>query len=216
MALNELQEMAQEWKFKSGDILWGRRIARRFFVVLQGSVKVELEGNSNRNGQKVLLYVLGPGEFFGQAGLLSRSTDSCIVTAADSGQALLFSARPFLSLAERYPGVLLKMLRELQSRLYKSHQRISRFLFADAYEKVASVLVEFIDRQNGSARKGQPLNIELLPRRDWASMAGVRRETFARTLSAFQRAGLIRVEGQMIAVLNPTRLRREASRSQAP
>jgi CRP-like cAMP-binding protein len=215
MALGELQEMAREWIFKSGDILRGRKAASGFFVVTEGSVKVELQSNGNKNGHKVLLYVLGPGEFFGQTGLLHRSGDACVVTAAEPGRALLFPAEPFLGLAERYPGVLLKMLRELQSRLYKSHERISRFLFADAYEKVASVLVELIERRNGSAANDEPLSIEMLPRSDWANMAGVRRETFARTLSAFQRAGLIRMEGQKIAVLNAERLRREASRSRA-
>ena len=63
-----------------------------------------------------------------------------------------------------------------------------------------------------------PLNIGtevplLLTRKEVADLAGLSRETLTRVLADFQRAGVVRIEGRHIAIVNPAKLRREATRS---
>ncbi len=104
------------------------------------------------------------------------------------------------------------MLTALSRRLRKADEKISRLVFADAYEKVASVLMDII------AEKKIPLNIGTeiplsLTRKELADVAGLSRETLTRVIADFRKAGLVRVDGRRLVIVNPVKLTREASRS---
>ena len=44
-------------------------------------------------------------------------------------------------------------------------------------------------------------------------MVGLSRETLTRVNADFKRAGVLRIEGRHIPIINPAKLKREASRS---
>ena len=117
-----------------------------------------------------------------------------------------------MSFIEKHPAVLLGMLGALSARLSRAEQRISRLVFADAYEKVASLLTEALEETKTSLDAGAEVALPL-SHKELASLAGVSRETFTRIMNGFQKAGVIRIKSRRIAIINPARLKREATRS---
>ncbi len=117
-----------------------------------------------------------------------------------------------MSFIENHPGVLLGILAALSARLSKAEQRISRLVFADAYEKVAGLLTDALDETKTSVDAGVEIALPL-SRKELASLVGVSRETFTRIMSGFQKAGVIRVKSRCVAIMNPARLKREATKS---
>lgn len=106
----------------------------------------------------------------------------------------------------------MKMLTALSRRLRKADEKISRLVFADAYEKVASVLMDIVEEKKIPFNIGAEIPLSLT-RQELADLVGLSRETLTRVMADFQRAGLVRIEGRRISIVNPAKLKREATRS---
>ncbi len=82
---------------------------REFFVLLEGAVDVR------RKGKK--LNVLGPGDFFGEIALVSRSPRTATVTATADSRLLVVTASAFRGLLDHSPRIQLRVLEALADRL---------------------------------------------------------------------------------------------------
>jgi CRP-like cAMP-binding protein len=82
--------------------------AYAFYVVIDGSVRVELPGRP---------VVLGTGDFFGEMALIDGEVRSATVSAVDDVFAMLISRAKFLKLLEAEPKIALAIMATLTRRL---------------------------------------------------------------------------------------------------
>jgi CRP-like cAMP-binding protein len=82
---------------------------REFFVLLEGGADVR------RKGRK--LNTLGPGDFFGEIALVSRSPRTATVTTTADSRLLLITATAFRGLLEHSPRIQIRVLEALADRL---------------------------------------------------------------------------------------------------
>ncbi|MBA3348687.1 MAG: cyclic nucleotide-binding domain-containing protein [Actinobacteria bacterium] len=82
---------------------------REFFVLLEGSAVVR------RGGRKV--NVLGPGDFFGEIALVSRSPRTATVTTTLPSRLLVITDASFRTLLDHSPRIQLRVLEALADRL---------------------------------------------------------------------------------------------------
>ena len=82
---------------------------REFFVLLEGSATVR------RGGRKV--NVLGPGDFFGEIALVSRSARTATVTTTAPSRLLVITESRFRSLLDHSPRIQIRVLEALADRL---------------------------------------------------------------------------------------------------
>ena len=82
---------------------------QEFFVLLEGSAVVR------RGGRKV--NTLGPGDFFGEIALVSRSPRTATVTTTTPARLLVITAGSFRSLLDHSPRIQLRVLEALADRL---------------------------------------------------------------------------------------------------
>ncbi len=80
--------------------------ADRFYLVDAGRLRV----SQSRNGAPVTLRVLGPGDVFGEIGLLERTPRTATVTALVDGNLLALDGRAFLELVGSGPGLSTRLL----------------------------------------------------------------------------------------------------------
>lgn len=80
-----------------------------FFVVLEGTVRIE------RNGDPIA--ELGPGEFFGEIALLDGGPRTATVVAESDMTLLGLTAWEFKALLSQYPSITLKLLEQVAARL---------------------------------------------------------------------------------------------------
>lgn len=85
---------------------------REFFVLLEGSAVVR------RGGRKV--NVLGPGDFFGEIALVSRSPRTATVTTTVPARLLVITDGSFRSLLDHSPRIQLRVLEALADRVAPS------------------------------------------------------------------------------------------------
>ncbi len=82
---------------------------REFFILLDGSAEV------TSKGQKV--NELGPGDFFGEIALVSRSPRTATVRTTTDARLLVITAGSFRTLLEHSPRIQIRVLEALADRL---------------------------------------------------------------------------------------------------
>jgi CRP-like cAMP-binding protein len=84
-------------------------LARQFFILTDGWADVR------RNGRKV--NTMGPGDFFGEIGLLTDRLTSASVKTTSPARALVITRASFKSLLRDSPNIQLKVLKALAQRV---------------------------------------------------------------------------------------------------
>jgi alkyl hydroperoxide reductase subunit AhpC len=97
--LESLAEQAEKVTFGDGDtIVAGGDTADRFFVIAQGEVRVT---RRTPEDEEIELATLGPGQFFGEVGLLAETRRTATVRAIGDVELLALSWQEFQETLER-------------------------------------------------------------------------------------------------------------------
>jgi len=205
----ELQQLAsvmreQHYK-KHTTIVYVDDPGSALYILKSGLVKVTIE---DQNGDEMILRMLYPTDFFGDMSLLDGRPRSATVTTQEPSEVLTISREPFLSIIEKSPKILLKITAVLSERLRKANELIHSLAFFDVYGKVARVLLNLAAERGRATEQGTVIDMRLT-QQELAELAGMTRETMARTLREFQQAGCIRVESGIISILEVGMLQRE-------
>jgi len=108
--LGRIARIADEIDLPEGKKLIGQGdSARQFFVLLDGWADVR------RNGRKV--NTMGPGDFFGEIGLVTDRLATATVTTTTPARALVITRASFKGLLRDSPSVQLKVLQALAQRI---------------------------------------------------------------------------------------------------
>jgi CRP-like cAMP-binding protein len=106
----EVAKIADEVDVEEGKVLTREGdTGREFFVLLEGAATVE------QGGRRV--NTLGPGDFFGEIALVSRSPRTATVTATTPSSLLVITPSSFRALLDHSPRIQLRVLEALADRL---------------------------------------------------------------------------------------------------
>jgi len=160
------------------------------YIVLSGRLKVMM---SDADGKEVILNILGPGEFFGEMGLIDDAPRSASVVAIEPCELLSISKRDFKRcLADNFE-MTMALMRGLVRRLRDADRKIGSLALLDVYGRVARLLLDMSETVNG-----QKMVTRRLPKQDIAKMIGASREMVSRVMKDLQLGGYIEMRGSNI------------------
>ena len=160
-------------------------------VLINGSARVL---NSDEEGREVILSILGPGDFFGEMGLIDGSPRSADVVAAESCELLVMSKADFKKCLQENFEVALNIMTRLVQRLRDADRKIESLALMDVYGRVAKLLLEFSEEKGGVRIINRRLT-----KQDIAKMIGASREMVSRVMKDLEASGYIHVEdGQIV------------------
>jgi CRP/FNR family cyclic AMP-dependent transcriptional regulator len=162
------------------------------YIVINGRLKVLM---SDEQGREVILSILGPGDFFGEMGLLDDSLRSASVVTLDACELLTISKTDFKrSLAENF-DLSLNVMRGLVQRLREADRKIGSLALMDVYGRVARLLLEMAEDVDG-----EKVVVNKLSKQDIAKMIGASREMVSRVMKDLQLGGYLEVRGRTIVL----------------
>ena len=160
------------------------------YIVISGRLKVMM---GDADGKEVILSILGPGEFFGEMGLIDDSPRSASVLTIEPCELLCIAKRDFKKcLAENFE-MAMAVMRGLVRRLREADRKIGSLALLDVYGRVARLLLDMSENVNG-----QKIVTKRLPKQDIAKMIGASREMVSRVMKDLQMGGYIEVRGSSI------------------
>ena len=108
--LEELAKVTEDLEVEAGKVLCREgETAREFFVILEGDVDVDRDGERVRT--------LGPGDFFGEIALVEHVRRTATVTARTPLRFFVLTSQAFYGLLDRQQGVERQVLRALARRV---------------------------------------------------------------------------------------------------
>ncbi len=190
-AVGSMRQYAKgERLFHEGDLAEG------FFVVASGRVRVF---KMAWDGREQTLHILGPGEPVGEVPVFAGTQFPASAEALDSVTACFFPREALLAAYTHHPDLALAMLAVLARRLREFTRLIENLSLKEMPQRLAAYLVHRVEGQGGVVR----LDIS---KGTLATILGASQETLSRSLSRLAEAGLIRVEGRTIVLLERARL----------
>ncbi len=163
------------------------------YFVLSGALKVQV---SDEEGREVILSMLGPGELFGEMGVLDDHPRSATVLAVESSDVVVIGKSDFKRCLTENPDVSLFIMRNLTKRLRMADRSIESLALLDVYGRVARLLLEAAEMVDG-----RKVVTHKLSKQDIAKMIGASREMVSRVMRDLTAQGLIQErDGQLFLV----------------
>ncbi|MFQ6047184.1 MAG: Crp/Fnr family transcriptional regulator [Gemmatimonadales bacterium] len=196
--LTRLAKMAhtREYARNAVVLLQGDRV-EALYVVLDGHVKLVVTGD---DGREVIISTRGPGDFFGEMSLLDDLPQSTHAIAMEDSQLLVLQRNDFHTFLDRIPQITFGLLRAFCRRLRKADKRISSLTMQEVPQRVAHLLLELADENDG-VRIPQQLTHQVM-----AQMVGSTRETVSRTMRELTSKGVVEVTREAVQLPERRRL----------
>jgi len=167
------------------------------YIIIAGRVKVQ---RADKEGREVILAVLGSGEYFGEMSLIDGMPHSASVFTLENCELLTLNKDDFRTVLANHSDIAMAVMRGLVQRLRAADGKIASLALLDVYGRVARVLVEFSEMQDGQrVVKGK------LPRQELAKMVGASREMVSRVMRDLENDGFITVREDNSLLLNEER-----------
>jgi CRP/FNR family cyclic AMP-dependent transcriptional regulator len=177
---------------RASTVMAGGDATDSLYIVLSGRLKVMM---SDAEGKEVILSILGPGEFFGEMGLIDDSPRSASVVSIEACELLAITKRDFKKcLAENFE-MTMAVMRGLVRRLREADRKIGSLALLDVYGRVARLLLDMSETVDG-----EKIVTKRLPKQDIAKMIGASREMVSRVMKDLQMGGYIEVRGSNIVL----------------
>lgn len=208
--LSELEAIAaatSEQRVPAGTVLFRRGDpCDGFHVIVLGRVKLALLTPA---GAEKVVEILDPGQSFGEAVMFIGRPYNLFAEALADSLLLHVGRSATLEAVAGNAGFARCMLDELAQRQCRLVADIEAYTLKSATERVIGYLLAALAEAPGP---GQPADVVLAASKSvLASRLNITREHFSRILHELSLAGLIRVSGRNIHILDPAGLRARKS-----
>jgi len=159
--------------------------ATSFFILLDGHLRV---AKLTPAGQQVVVRFVAPGEIFGVAKAIGRTTYPATATAVVDSVALVWPSAAWPRLIEKNPALATNALQTVGSRLQEAHTRVVEMSTEQVERRVAHALLRLAKQAGRKVEEGVRIDFPI-SRQDVAEMTGTTLHTVSRILSAWEAQG---------------------------
>jgi CRP-like cAMP-binding protein len=171
--------------------------------VAEGRVKLV---KHSEGGRDTILATFGPGQIVGEVGVLIGEAYPASAQALEPTVTLSLRRSEYVSLIRSHPDLAWALIVELGRRLQAAHEQMRSLAVEKVERRVARVLLRMASSAGKRLEGGAVLITLPLSRQDIADMAGTVLETAIRTMSKFQKEGLLETREGRITLLQPHKL----------
>lgn len=172
--------------------------SEKVFIVRSGLVSIVL---GSPDGREMVINEMRPGDFFGEVGVLTREPRSTSAVVRKEGVLLELPRLAFLRILADEPVLARRILEMTAIRLRNSSQREGALAFLDAQARLARLLLQL---EQQASEKGYVT----ISQEELAQRTGQTRQTVAKALGRWRRAGWLITGRGHIMLLNHDELAR--------
>jgi CRP/FNR family transcriptional regulator len=206
--LERIAEVAVPRRFEPGEVVFREGDASdTCYIVRSGSCRAVRE---HSDGRTITLATFGSGEIFGELAMFEEERRSATVEATDELHVVGVLGGDMRRLMREHPEIALRLVTALGRRLRETNERLARQSFQTVQSRVASVLLQLVERSvgedvDGPGAQGSGVLI-MATQADVAKLAGSSRESASRFLAVLERAGVVSQGRGRLVVHDPRAL----------
>jgi CRP-like cAMP-binding protein len=161
------------------------------YILLEGSVKIYVD---QLDGSEVILAFLGPGDTFGEMGIIGSGGRSASALTLEPCVCLAIDRKTFLQSLRTMSNLSYNLVRLLSRRLRLANEQIQALSSLDVRGRVARQLLAFAQRYGEPNANTEVLIPLRLTQTDLAALVGASRERVNQVIVDLKEAGHISVD----------------------
>lgn len=169
--------------------------SEKVYLVQSGLVSIVLE---SPDGREMVINEMRPGDSFGEVGVLTGQSRSASAIVRKEGILLELPRQAFLAVLSAEPTLARRILDITANRLRSSSERESALAFLDAQARLARLLLQLEELEEQKTEKGYVT----ISQQELAQRTGQTRQTVAKALGRWRRAGWLVTGRGHIMILN--------------
>jgi len=174
--------------------------AEYLYILLTGRAKL---CQIATDGQQVNLRTLNPNQLFGAVGAVDENaTYPACAQALEDSSAIAIRSADFRILLEKRPHLSFGMMKLMTGYIQEMQNRYRESVTEKVEQRIARVLLRLAGQSGKRVDEGVVIELSF-SRQDLAEMAGTTLYTVSRSLSAWERQGLIATGRERITLTNP-------------
>ena len=187
--LNDISSYFEKVTFRNNDTIFNEGDpSDKFYLVAEGSVKVI---KHTVMGKDIILEMMSPGDIFGGVAVLDRKPFPASAQAMESTTVIRISRHNLLRIMEDYPTLKLDIVKYFSNKLRDAHEMLKNIATERVERRIASLLLKLSEKVGMDDGKYMRIDIPLT-RQEISEMVGTTVETCIRTMSKFQKMGVIK------------------------
>ena len=199
----EKDPAATRIRFRKGEQVYAQGERSKYlYVVLSGRLRVSM---ARTDGFEFLLEIMGPGALMGEGPALDGGPRFASSVATEDSELLRFPVGDLPAAIERNPELAPALLSVTAAKQRNLANRLLALTMASPKSRIAEMLF----RLSGSygVQQGSHIVIETrLSHEQIAALVGVTRVTVTRAMQDLTAAGILKVEGSSIQILDTQKL----------
>ncbi|RJQ16711.1 MAG: Crp/Fnr family transcriptional regulator [Nitrospiraceae bacterium] len=168
----------------------------KFYILAEGNVKIL---KHTMMGKDIILEIMSPGDIFGGVAVLDKKPYPASAQAMESTTAIRISRQNLLKIMEEYPILKLEIVRYFSDKLRDAHEMLKNIATERVEKRVAALLLKLSEKVGVEDSGFRKIDFPLT-RQEIAEMVGTTVETCIRTMSKFQKSGLVRSTSGRISI----------------
>ena len=195
--LKALAERALYRTYKAGEMFIGDTDpAHAFYVIITGQVKLY---KSSPEGREQTINLLGPGDPFGMCTAFAIESFPANAMALEESGILLIPGPIMEAVAMKEPRLLVNIIQILSNRLREAMSLIESLSLMEIPQRLASFLIHALKQEAGQGTNQLELKVT---QRELAKILGSTPEALSRALRRMSDAGLLKVDGRSVRILD--------------
>lgn len=197
----QLLETARTCHLRNGEHLFHQgEPAHLFYLLQRGRLRLV---QHTPEGKDVTLATFSEGDLIGLLVAISNDAYPATAEALEDCELLSLPGAPMWRVMQQHAPLAVRVVRMLAERLHEAHERIRELSAERVHQRLARSLVR-LARKVGVKQADGSIYLDVrLSRQDLAQMNGTTLETVSRTLTAWQREGLLEVGREQITLIKP-------------
>ena len=202
-ALDDILERAHAVHYPKGKVVFSQHEdAHWFFLLLHGRLRVT---QVTPQGEQIVVRFVNPGDLFGIALAIGRTTYPGTATAAADSLALVWPSSAWPGIMAAHPSLAANAMRMVGSRLQEAHERVRELSTEDVERRLAHALLKLAHDAGVAKKSGIEIDFPV-SRQDLAEMTASTLHTVSRIMSSWEAAGILEGGRQRVAIRDEQRL----------
>lgn len=172
------------------------------YLVAKGRIKVL---KHTQMGKDIILEIMSPGDVFGGIAVLDNKPYPASAQAMESVTVIRINRRNLFNVMDEYPALKLTIVKYFSDRLRDAHETLKNIATERVERRIAALLLKLSEKIGVKDRDYKKIDFSLT-RQEIAEMVGTTVETCIRTISKFQKQGMVKSsEGRILVKVDSLR-----------
>jgi CRP-like cAMP-binding protein len=174
--------------------------ATHAYVLVSGRVKMI---QITPNGQQITLRIMTPGQTYGGIALLNpESGYPATAQAVENSTAMAWNTAQLRELAAKEPSISLNTMQLMHGYISELQERQQALVSERVEQRIARILLKLAAQSGKKTDEGVLIDMPLT-RQDVAEMSGTTLFTVSRTLSEWERNGILKIGRERVVIIEP-------------